>query len=335
MTVTQGKAPHAFLGNAAEFQSSAASWAPAAEHRPQQVAAAWLRWQATRALRERLDSHPMTRKALAAESGISEPQIHRYLRGQAPASLELLLAWAMLLGLDLLPDWPRAREELFPPEYHPWLGEWEPGQGYLPTFRPPAAPEGISWEAVAEKARRRVSREMAAGTGRWLLTGGFLHVAVLPAVLSQVEPDRVWVDEPLPGSEHGRVELLLGGRRGVAVTVHYVDARATATAEEADRAATQLLDAAWRAASVEQAQQRAVVIAGPPNALRTLVQNEPGLGAVLDGGAGELQGRVWEGRAATPAAPLPVTATVSVEALAHAEAEDCRVLVLAIDKSGL
>jgi transcriptional regulator with XRE-family HTH domain len=277
----------------------------------------------------------MTCKVFAAKSGISEPQLHRYLRGEAPASLELLLAWGMLLGLDLLPDLPRASEELFPPEYRRWLDGWEPGEGRLPTFRPPSDPEGISWENLIEEACRRVSGEMAAGTGRWLLTGGFLHVALLPAVLSQVEPDRVWVDERLPGSEDGRVELLLGGTRRIAVTVHYVDARATATAEEADRAATQLLDAVWRAASVEQAHQRAVVIAGPPSVLGTLVHNEPELAPVLSEGAGELEGQVWEGRAAAPAAPLPVTATLSVEGLAHAQAVDCRVLGLGIHKSGL
>lgn len=333
MTVTQDKAPRTFLQPGEAFPSSAAAWAPATDQRPQEVAAAWFRLRATRALRERLDSRSMTVKSLAEHLDISIPQIHRYLRGETPVSLELLLAWGMLLGLDLLPDLPKDRDELFPTEYRSWLGAWEPGQGHLPTFRPPPTLDQLSWEDVAQEALRRVGGEMAAGTGRWLLTGGFLHIALLPAVLNQVEPNRLWVDQHLPGTEDGRVELLLGGSRGIAVTVHYVDAGAAATAEELGRSATQLLDAIWRAASMQSAQQRAVVIAGHPSSLQTLAQNESGLLAVLSEGTGELEGRLWEGRVRGPAAPLPVTATVSIDSFAYAKTDDCRVLVLGVRKA--
>lgn len=69
--------------------------------------------QAVLALRRTLAEHGLTQNELAERIGVNADTLGRKMRGEAWASLKDLMAWALELGIDLLPVHD-SREDLLP-----------------------------------------------------------------------------------------------------------------------------------------------------------------------------------------------------------------------------
>lgn len=70
---------------------------------PRQVAWALFQHKAALAVREELENQAKTVSDLAVEIGEGESWLRRKLHGQVPADLGDVMAWALVLGVQVLP----------------------------------------------------------------------------------------------------------------------------------------------------------------------------------------------------------------------------------------
>lgn len=107
--------PRQILPDPSRFGYATAEWpaTPADPVARAELAAGFHIHQVVAALRRSLTERGMTQKELADRLGVSAETLGRKMRGECWSSLPDLLAWALQLGMDLLPA-AVAREELLP-----------------------------------------------------------------------------------------------------------------------------------------------------------------------------------------------------------------------------
>lgn len=150
------------------------AWAPAAEHDPRQVIAAWLQHRVVLALRQRASS--MSVREMAALVGVNKSTMGRWLAGQEPLSLSALGALSAAFGLEILDGLAfgsRDVLDLLPPPYRPLARLVD---GHL-TFADPTEP---AWVQLADTVGAQITEAEADGCGH-LVTAGALASALARA----------------------------------------------------------------------------------------------------------------------------------------------------------
>lgn len=108
--------PRHLLADPARFGYSNASWPQIPTDPPAraELVTAFYVHQVVLALRRTLTEQGVSQRELADRLGVSAETLGRKIRGETWAGLTDILAWALELGVDLLPV-PAEREELLPP----------------------------------------------------------------------------------------------------------------------------------------------------------------------------------------------------------------------------
>lgn len=246
-------------GGQERFGRSGAKWvSDITNEEVASLAAAYLQHRCAVAVNRRLGSRAGGISRLAEALGESPETTRKKLRGHTRAQLSDLLGWAMVVGADVLADWPDSGDAFFPDELAMLAGDWRPGTGAVPSMERVDV-ENVPWGRLADSALQRLLSPTLGSPAAHLIDRHVIrHSLVVGLRELHMPPDVLWTTTEI-GSEE--FDLVVGLPTRAVLRVVYLGPRQLDNPELADEAFQSVPSALRSLGSVDSIPQRLLLIA--------------------------------------------------------------------------
>jgi hypothetical protein len=105
----------------------------------------------------RLNELGIGRDQFADAPGVNRSALSDKFAGRHPVTLDDVLTWTLILGVEIMPPFPDKRQDLVPAEYRHLTGSWE-NEGVHRRAFANTSPSDIDWDRISRDIGEEVSR---------------------------------------------------------------------------------------------------------------------------------------------------------------------------------